>query len=78
MAAKRPLAVLFDEGTDLAGSMIHIQNGLSFDLKKVDLWEAFRKKPVRVQGMSLMSSGGPGWFDQIVLGRTAEDLPAKQ
>jgi hypothetical protein len=25
-----------------------------------------------------MSSGGPAWFDQIVLGRTAEDLPAKQ
>ena len=182
VAAKRPLAVLFDEGADLAESLIHSQNGLSFDLKNaysgnrslvlnlpparpdaaaaplyrerfghtipnwdfeiraqpqpgqyrycqfawrgtaqtksialrftgasgetvdlhagqapanaaanarkvaekvpaawqvvtVDLWEAFRDQPVRLQAMSLMSSGGPAWFDRIVLGRTVKDLP---
>ncbi|MCF7674994.1 MAG: hypothetical protein K9M97_06600, partial [Akkermansiaceae bacterium] len=34
VAARRPLAVLFDEGGDLADSMIHGQNGLGFDLKE--------------------------------------------
>jgi len=33
VAAKRALAVLFDEGTDLADSLIHSQNGLSLDLR---------------------------------------------
>ena len=33
---------------------------------RMDLWEAF-KKPVRIQGMSLMCSGGAAWFDSIVL-----------
>jgi outer membrane protein assembly factor BamB len=185
VAAKRPLAVLFDDGADLADSLIHTQNGLSFDLKnayagnrslvlnlprdrqnaaaaplyrdrfghtipdwdfeivenpqpgqyrycqlawrgtaqtksvalrligssnetvelyagqppanaaannrklaeevpadwqvvKIDLWEAFRKKPVRIQRMDLSCSGGPAWFDQIVLGRTEAALPAKR
>jgi hypothetical protein len=32
VAAKRPLAVIFDEGADLADSLICSQNGLSFDL----------------------------------------------
>jgi hypothetical protein len=43
-----------------------------------DSWEAFGKKPLCVQGMSLMASDGPAWFDQIVFGRTLEDPPAKQ
>ncbi len=33
VAAHRPLAVLFDEGADLAESLMHDNNGLSFDLK---------------------------------------------
>jgi hypothetical protein len=49
-----------------------------WQLVKVDLWEAFRKKPVRIQGMSLMCSGGSAWFDQIVLGQSVADLPARQ
>ena len=185
VVAKRPLVVLFDEGADLTDSLMHSQNGLSFDLKnaytgnrslvlnrprdrqsaavaplyrdrfghtipnwdfeiaenpqpgqyghvqfawrgtaetksialrrtgsanetvdlcagqapanatsntrkvveevptdwqmvKVDLWEAFRKKAVRIQGMSLMCSGGSAWFDQIVLGQSVADVPVRQ
>lgn len=44
---------------------------------RVDLWEAF-KKPVRVQAMTLMAAGGAAQFDQIVLGRSEEALPAEK
>jgi WD40 repeat protein len=42
---------------------------------RVDLWEVF-KKPVRIRGLRLASTGGSAAFDQIVLGRTEKDLPA--
>jgi outer membrane protein assembly factor BamB len=41
---------------------------------RVDLW-AIVKKPVRIRGMRLASNGGSAAFDQIVLGRSEEDLP---
>jgi outer membrane protein assembly factor BamB len=44
---------------------------------RIDLWEVF-KKPVRIRGMRLASTGGPAAFDQILLGRTAEDLPRER
>ena len=44
---------------------------------KVDRWEAFRKKPVRIQGLGLMGSVGAAWFDQMVLGQAERDLPKK-
>jgi len=34
-------------------------------------------KTARIQAMNLMTVGGPGVFDQIVLGRTASDLPKR-
>jgi hypothetical protein len=40
---------------------------------RVDLWEVL-KKPVRIRGLRLRSTGGPAAFDQILLGRTKEDL----
>jgi hypothetical protein len=42
---------------------------------RVDLWEVFGK-PVRIRCLRLSSAGGPAAFDQIVLGRSEEDLPA--
>jgi hypothetical protein len=41
---------------------------------RIDLWNVF-KKPVRIRGLRLSSTGGPTSFDQIVLGRTEKDLP---
>jgi outer membrane protein assembly factor BamB len=43
---------------------------------RVDLWELL-KKPVRIRGMRLASRGGSAAFDQILLGRTKEDLPPR-
>jgi hypothetical protein len=43
---------------------------------RLDLWEVF-KKPVRIRAMRLASPGGSAAFDQIVLGRTEKDLPAR-
>jgi outer membrane protein assembly factor BamB len=48
---------------------------------RVDLWALTKGKPPRIQALSLMAVGGGAVFDQIVLGRTPEDLdrlkPAK-
>jgi outer membrane protein assembly factor BamB len=40
---------------------------------RVDLWAVF-KRPVRIRGMRLASTGGPAAFDQVVLGRAERDL----
>ncbi|MDR3634916.1 MAG: hypothetical protein P4L84_14020 [Isosphaeraceae bacterium] len=40
---------------------------------RVDLW-ALAKAPFRIQALTLGASGGGAAFDQILLGRTAEDL----
>ena len=40
----------------------------------VDLWKVL-KKPTRVRGLRLSTIGGPAGFDQVVLGRTPDDLP---
>jgi outer membrane protein assembly factor BamB len=40
---------------------------------RVDLWDVFRK-PVRIHGLRLGSTGGAAAFDQILLGRTEKDL----
>jgi outer membrane protein assembly factor BamB len=45
---------------------------------RVDLWELFGKKPVRIQSLGLVSVGGPAVFDQILLGRSEKDLPAEK
>jgi outer membrane protein assembly factor BamB len=41
---------------------------------RIDLWEVF-KQPARVQALRLSCRGGGALFDQIVLGRTEDDLP---
>ncbi|MCL2701061.1 MAG: PQQ-binding-like beta-propeller repeat protein [Phycisphaerae bacterium] len=43
---------------------------------RVDLWKHFGG-PVRIQSMTLGAVGGPGYFDQILLGKTEEALPKK-
>jgi hypothetical protein len=44
----------------------------------MDLWKVF-KKPVRIRGLHLASTGGPAAFDQILLGRAVKDFePAKK
>jgi outer membrane protein assembly factor BamB len=40
---------------------------------RVDLWQVF-KRPVRIRGLRLASTGGPAAFDQLLLGRTEKDL----
>ena len=51
---------------------------------RVDLWKAIQslpekdRQPFRVQGFSLMASGGGVAFDRILLGRTVEDLRASK
>jgi hypothetical protein len=42
---------------------------------RIDLWEVFGR-PVRIQGLRLSCRGGGAAFDQVLLGRTAKDLPA--
>jgi len=44
---------------------------------RIDLWEVFGKE-VRIRALRLASAGGPAAFDQIVLGRSKEDLPARK
>jgi outer membrane protein assembly factor BamB len=44
---------------------------------RLDLWAA-AKKPWRVRSLALGVKGGPAAFDQIVLGRTEQDLPAEK
>jgi hypothetical protein len=41
---------------------------------RIDLWDVFRQ-PIRVQALRLKCSGGGAAFDQVLLGRTEEDLP---
>ena len=41
---------------------------------RIDLWAIAKGKPPRIQALSLMTTGGGAIFDQIVLGRTMEDL----
>jgi hypothetical protein len=41
---------------------------------RVDLWELL-KKPTHIRGLRLSTIGGPAAFDQILLGRTPDDLP---
>jgi outer membrane protein assembly factor BamB len=40
---------------------------------RVDLWELL-KRPTRIRGLRLSTIGGPAAFDQILLGRTPDDL----
>jgi RNA polymerase sigma factor (sigma-70 family) len=44
-------------------------------VERVDLWEAFGKKPGRVQALFLGAAGDGALFDQIALGRSPQDLP---
>ena len=41
---------------------------------RIDLWAVTKGKPPRIQALSLTAGGGGALFDQIVLGRTAEEL----
>jgi len=45
-----------------------------WQLVRVDLWEVLQSS-VHIRGLDLASRGGPAAFDQILLGRTANDLP---
>jgi hypothetical protein len=47
-----------------------------WQLIQVDLWELFHKQPLRIQSLTLYSTGGGAAFDQIVLGQSKGDLPA--
>jgi outer membrane protein assembly factor BamB len=49
----------------------------AWQLVRVDLWAA-AKKPWRVRSLRLGAKGGGAAFDQIVLGRTQQDLPAEK
>jgi len=41
---------------------------------RVDLWTSFHEKPVRIQALNLAATGGGAAFDQILLGRTEQEL----
>lgn len=41
---------------------------------RVDLWALTKGKPPRIQALSIMAKGGGALFDQILLGRTSDDL----
>jgi len=43
---------------------------------RLDLWKTFNGKPPRIQYIGLAATGGDALYDQILLGRTAADLPA--
>ena len=47
---------------------------LSWQVVRVDLWAA-AKRPWRIRSLFLTAKGGGAAFDQIVLGRTENDLP---
>jgi outer membrane protein assembly factor BamB len=49
----------------------------AWQIVRVDLWAA-AKKPWRVRSLRLGVKGGGAAFDQIVLGRTEQDLPAEK
>jgi hypothetical protein len=46
-----------------------------WQIVRVDLWELL-KKPTRIRALRLATIGGPGAFDQILLGRTPDDFPS--
>ena len=41
---------------------------------RVDLWSLFQKEPIRIQSLTLLSTGGGAAFDRIVLAASAADL----
>ena len=49
----------------------------AWKIVRVDLWAAARK-PWRVRALGLGAKGGGAAFDQIVLGRTEQDLPTQK
>jgi outer membrane protein assembly factor BamB len=70
-------------GANLAGTAINSRKAADevptdWQIVKVDLWDAFRQRPVRIQGLKLRCAGAAAWFDQIVLGRHERDLPTKR
>jgi outer membrane protein assembly factor BamB len=46
---------------------------MEWEVVRVDLWDLY-KKPLRIQALGLGTTGGGAAFDQILLGRTPEDL----
>jgi len=42
----------------------------------IDLWEATKGKPPRIQALSLRAAGGGALFDRIILTRSPTDLPS--
>src|SRR5262249_22954908 len=44
-----------------------------WEVVRVDLWQLARK-PLRIQALGLAAVGGGAAFDQLLLGRTPEDL----
>jgi hypothetical protein len=46
-------------------------------IETIDLWEATKGKPPRIQALCLRAAGGGAVFDQIILTRSLEDIPQK-
>ena len=61
----------------LATKQVDAVPPLQWEVVRVDLW-ALLGKPLRIQCMNLAAVGGGAAFDQLVLGRTEGDLPAKR
>ena len=68
-----------ESGAHPSRTMIKLADTPPRDWKteRIDLWEVF-KQPTRVRSMFLHTKGGPGGFDQVVLGRTLADLPPEK
>ena len=60
------------------GKKVAARPPAEWQVVRMDLWKVF-KKPVRIRGLHLASTGGPAAFDQILLGRAVKDFePAKK
>src|SRR5262249_29210734 len=57
------------------GKKVAARPPAEWQVVRMDLWKVF-KKPVRIRGLHLASTGGPAALDQVLLGRAAKDLPA--
>jgi hypothetical protein len=45
-------------------------------VERVDLWEAFGRKPTRIRQLALAAFGGSGLFDRVLLGTSLKVLEA--
>jgi hypothetical protein len=67
------------EPVKLEGASLNPQAGAppaDWEIVRVDLWKLNNAAPYRIRTLTLAAVGGPGLFDQILLGRTQADLLA--